>query len=62
MQIIALNKSGHIQLACGKVFMNQHPNATNDFAPNHPNEYFSQSRQILDGKTGSKEKVMPIVG
>ncbi len=45
-------KGGHFQLACGTFFELTH-GIENGFSPNHPNQYFDESRGL---ETGGKEK------
>jgi len=45
-QITDLVKQGHYQLACGHYFEAKHKSETN-FAPQHPNQYYCESRKLL---------------
>jgi DNA primase large subunit len=47
-QIIDLTKQGHYQLACGRLFELKN-NTDFKFAPQHPNQYFEESRKLLAG-------------
>jgi len=39
-------KKGHYQLACGRYFEAKHKSEQN-FAPQHPNQYYDESRNLL---------------
>ena len=41
-----LVKQGHYQLACGRYFEAKHKSDTK-FAPQHPNQYYDESRKLL---------------
>jgi len=45
-QITELVKQGHYQLACGRFFEARHKSEIK-FAPQHPNQYYEESRKLL---------------
>jgi DNA primase large subunit len=51
---------GHFQLACGKYFQLTH-SIQSDVSINHPNQYFVESQNVLDGKHVNRaaERGMP---
>lgn len=46
MKITELVKQGHYQLACGRYFEASHKSDVK-FAPQHPNQYYEESRRLL---------------
>ena len=46
VKITDLVKQGHYQLACGRYFDAKHKSETK-FAPQHPNQYYDESRRLL---------------
>jgi len=54
VKIIELVKQSHYQLACGRYFEAKHKSEVK-FAPQHPNQYYDESRRLLaedrDGKS-----------
>ena len=46
VQITDLVRQGHYQLACGRYFEAKHKSELK-FAPQHPNQYYDESRRLL---------------